>query len=123
MTTIDHLPKKVQCLYKTWASRIALAAIIGYGYQYDDHTNKVRANYKNDILPKMEDIGDTTPLIKDMIEYFAVRSYGWMHLLYVWHLYQCNPNTITDEVFCHLMSGNLEDLTISYQEVMDQYGI
>jgi len=123
MTTIDHLPKEERSRLQLVAMYIANKASIRYGYQVDDHTKKVRHNFKNDILPKLEEIGDTTPHIKDMVEYFAVRSYGWMHLLYVWHLYQCNPNTITDEVFCHLMSGNLEDLTISYQEVMDQYGI
>jgi len=123
MTTIDHLPKKYQSWLQLVAMHVANQATLRYGYKYDDHTNKMRANYKNVILPKMEEIGDTNPLIKDMVEYFAVRSYGWKHLLYVWHLYQCNPTTITDEVFDHLMSGNLEYLNISYQEVMDQYGI
>lgn len=123
MTTIDHLPKKERSWRQLVAMYIANQASIRYGYQVDDHTKKVRLEYKNDILPKLEEIGDTTPLIKDMVEYFAVRSYGWMHLLYVWHLYICEPSIITNEVFCHLESGELEDLTISYQEVMDQYGI
>lgn len=123
MTTIDHLSKKEQSWRNLLASRIATEAIIRYGYQEDEHTKQERAKYKNDIFPKMKMITDTNPLIKDMVDYFTTRSYGWKHLLYIWHLYQCDPSMITGEVFNHLMSGNLEDLNISYQEVMDQYGI
>jgi len=122
MTTIDHLPKKDRSWFQLMAMYAANQATIRYGYQYDDHTNKIRANYKNVILPKMEEIGDTNTLIKNMVDYFTTRSYGWKHLLYVWHLYQCEPSTITDDVYRHLMSGNLEYLNISYQEVMGQYG-
>lgn len=123
MTTIDHLPKKERAWLQLVAMYVANQASIRYGYQVDDHTKQVRLEYMKDILPKMEEIGDTTPLIKNMVEYFAARSYGWKYLLYVWHLYICEPSTITNDVYNHLMSDHLERLTISYQEVMDQYGI
>ena len=123
MTTIDHLPKKEQSWLQLVAMHVANQATIRYGYQEDDHTNCERAKYKNEILPKMKEIADTNPLIKDMVDYFTTRSCGWRHLLYIWHIYQCDPSTITNEVVYHLMSGDLEELNISYQEVMDQYGI
>lgn len=57
------------------------------------------------------------------IEYICTRSYGYCHMIYLYHLIMQDPNLITYEVMNNLLRGDLDNLPISYQDVKNIYGI
>ena len=124
---ITKLTKKIQEETAFWAHCFALGCRMKLGKCHDKETEKVNAWIDDTVIPALKEKGNG--VIQQAVKYFSYRSYGRKHLLYLWHLSQEEKERatqhpfVTDEVFQILMRGDLKELVISYQEVMDKYGL
>lgn len=109
------------------ASWLALECRRVLGPRYDEQTRKVYDKIVNTVIPALQE--SDNEVIQTSVAYFGDRSYGRKHLLYLWHLLQEEEERATQdpfvtwEVYEILMRGDLEELTIPYQQVMDKYGL
>ena len=109
------------------ASLFALECRRVLGPRYDGQTRKVYAKIDNTVIPALQ--ASSNEVIETAVDYFGDRSYGRKHLLYLWHLLQEEEERATQdpfvtwEVYQILMRGDLEELKVPYQQVMDKYGL
>jgi hypothetical protein len=97
------------------------------GKRLDDRTQEVYAWIDESVIPVLQK--SDNEVIQTAVNYFGDRSYGRKHLLYLWHLLQEEEERatqspfVTFEVFQILMRGDLEELSVPYEKVMDEYGL
>lgn len=124
---ITGLPFDEQRRRAFLASWLSLECRLVLGPRYDEQTLKVYAWIDGEVIPALQ--ASSNDDIQHAVDYFIKRSYGRKHLLYLWHLLKeekeraTQDQFVTWDVYEILMRGNLEELKIPYQQVMDKYGL
>jgi hypothetical protein len=128
MCPITGLPKDEQEKRAFLASWFATECRLALnGKRLDNAALRVYAWIDESVIPALQK--SDNKVIQAAVVYFGDRSYGRKHLLYLWHLLQEEEERatqspfVTFEVFQILMRGDLEELSVPYEKVMDEYGL